>query len=315
MVNMASHDTAGSHRMVRPPLLVQGMWGLGDNVYSRPFIRAACDTYEVFLQTPWPELYQDLECKFVRLDRRLRTQQKNVARQPAERWSSPPRRSRIVKVSYGRELHRATIVRAIAEKFATAGVRSELRPFDLPAFAAPFTCTKPIAIIRPATVRVEWLNRARNPEPHYIDEIARALADTHEVVVVADLADGHETLAGPMPFGHRYYVKGEIDVTQLLGLVQAADVVIGGVGWIVPVSIAAKRKAFIILGGNGGHNHPDRITDPRLDLSRIGFAYPRSFCLCTNMSHCCSKTIPDLMQQFGAWAARVGLMLSLPRVA
>jgi hypothetical protein len=302
---------------MRRPLLIQGMWGLGDNVFARPFVRAACERYDVFLETPWPELYEDLPIKFVRLDRprKLRTQQKNVAKQPAGRWVEAPRGRHWLKVSYGQELKRITIVEAIAKKFALFGVYSDLRPFDLPAFAAPFICEKPVAVIRPATIRTEWLAGARNPEPQYLEQISEALADSHEVVVVADLADGHEMLVGRMPFGHRYYVRGELGVTALLGLVRAADVVIGGVGWIVPVSIAYQRKAFIVLGGLGGHNHPNKITDPRMDLSRIGFAYPRSFCLCTNPSHSCVKTIPNLMQQFAAWARRVDLTLSLPRAA
>jgi hypothetical protein len=301
--------------MMRRPLLVQGMWGLGDNVFSRPFIRAACENYDVFLQTPWPELYEDLPIRFVRQDRRLRTQQKNIEKQPPGRWVEPPKGRRWLKVSYGQELRRITIIEAIAQKFAAHGVSSDLRPFDLPAFPAPFTCEKPIAVIRPATIRTEWQAGARNPAPEYLEQISQALADSHEVVVVADLADGHEMLIGRMPFGHRYYVRGELGIRDLLGLARAADVMIGGVGWIVPISIAYQRKAFIVLGGLGGHNHPNKITDPRMDLSRIGFAWPRNFCLCTNPSHSCVKTIPNLMQQFTVWARRVDFTPFLPRAA
>lgn len=283
-------------------VLIKGMWGLGDNVFARPFIRAACEKYDVFLQTPWPELYEDLPIRFVRVDRRLRTQQKNVDRQPALRWHKPPKGARSIQVNYGRRLKSGTIVGAIGECFAALGVKWTSSPFDLPAFSPPpFIARRPIAIVRPATLRKEWLNQARNPLPQYLGELSRKLAETHEVVAVADLADGEEWLDGEMPFAHRFYVKGELDLRSLLALVQAADVMVGGVGWIVPVSIACRRKAFVVLGGNGGHNHPTKITDPRMDLSRIGFAWPPQFCSCTDSLHACTKTIPDLMAQFDRW--------------
>ena len=68
------------------PILIRGLWGLGDNCYQRPFVRAATREYELHLETPWPELYADLDIKFVCGKRKLRTQQKNMARQPPERW-------------------------------------------------------------------------------------------------------------------------------------------------------------------------------------------------------------------------------------
>jgi hypothetical protein len=287
---------------MKRPLLVQGMWGLGDNCFARPFIRAACETYDVFLQTPWPELYEDLPIRFVRIDRKLRTQQKNVDRQLSSRWHSPPKGARWLKVSYGQELRYKTIIGAIGDCFARFGIKWNSSPFELPAFSPPpFISQRPIAIVRPATLRKEWFNQARNPLPQYLGELARKLAETHEVVAVADLDDGQEWLDGEMPFAHRSYVKGELDIRSLLALVQTADVIVGGVGWIVPVSIACRRKAFVVLGGNGGHNHPNKITDPRMDLSRIAFAYPPRFCPCTLMVHRCNKMIPDLMAQFDRW--------------
>ena len=81
-----------------------------------------------------------------------------------------------------------------------------------------------------------------------------------------------------------------------------ADIVIGGVGWIVPAALALKVRTFVVLGGHGGHNSPEKITDPRLDLSRIGFARPEKFCQCTNMRHSCEKTIADPIGQYIRWS-------------
>jgi hypothetical protein len=155
--------------------------------------------------------------------------------------------------------------------------------------------------VRPVTVRAEWANPARNPRPEYIAAIVAALRPHYHIVNVADIADGVEWFAGEPPYADTNYVHGELAVMDMLALLAHAALVIGGVGWIVPAALAARRPAFIVLGGQGGHNDPSKITDPRLDLSRIGFARPENFCPCTDMQHQCEKAIPDLMAQFSTW--------------
>jgi hypothetical protein len=99
------------------------------------------------------------------------------------------------------------------------------------------------------------------------------------------------------------FIHGELPVCELLALVRDADLVVGGVGWIVPAGIALKTKTFVLLGGHGGHNAPAKITDPRLDLRYLGFAIPEAFCQCTSMMHNCDKTITDPLGQFRHWFA------------
>lgn len=127
---------------------------------------------------------------------------------------------------------------------------------------------------------------------------------THRVIVVADLKQGYEWLDGKLPPHHQTFLSGEFSVTALLALAKSADILIGGVGWIVPAAVALRRKAFIILGGHGGHNSPRVITDPRMDLSQIDFAVPKRFCICTKMSHRCDKSIPDLLDQWKRYCRR-----------
>lgn len=299
---------------MKPSLLIRGQWGLGDNIFARPIIRACVEKYDVWLETPWPELFADLPIRFVAGRRELRTQMRNVARQPASRWSEPPRGIRELRLGYGHsELARGSIVAALERQVGTAAVRLAAPIWDLPEMAAsPIVADRPIAMVRPVTVRSEWRNEARNPRPEYVAEIARGLMASHHVVVVADLATGREWLEGELPPHHEAYLKGELAVRELLGLVAAADVIVGGVGWIVPAAIALKRKAFVILGGHGGHNAPRVITDPRMDLSRISFATPRELCKCVSMQHQCNKTIPDLPAQWAAFCRRVGLNSSTP---
>jgi hypothetical protein len=287
------------------PILIRGLWGLGDNCYQRPFVRAAAAQYEVHLETPWPELYVDLDIKFIRGGRKLRTQQKNMARQRPELWSRRLVPMREVTVGYGADLTHASIITALERRWSVLNVGFDPALFDLPDMGpSPIVSERPIAVIRPVTVRSEWRNEARNPRPEYIADLAHELMATHTVVAVADIAPDQEWAVGELPPAHRYFVFGELAVRELLALVRDADIVIGGVGWIVPTGLALKVKTFVVLGGHGGHNAPEKITDPRLDLSRIGFAKPERFCRCTNMlHHNCDKRIADPIGQFSRWSS------------
>ena len=285
-------------------ILIRGPWGLGDNVYSRPFVRAAATKYEVWLDTPWPELYEDIDIRFVRGARGLRTQTKNVVLQSEDRWSRPPPAIREMHIHYA-NLAASSIIRSLEQRWKMKlGVGFNPALFDLPDMGpSPVVSDRPIAVIRPPTLRTEWCNPARNPKPEYIVALAAELMATHTVVAVADLEPDREWLVGTLPPAHHHFVFGELKVRELLALVRDADIAIGGVGWLVPAGLALKTNTWIVLGGNGGHNAPEKITDPRLDLSRIGFAMPERFCRCTHMPHACDKTIADPLGQFARWTA------------
>jgi hypothetical protein len=284
-------------------ILIRGPWGLGDNCYQRPFVRAAAAQYEVWLDTPWPELYEDLDLKFVRGARRLRTQTDNIASQSEDRWSRPPPSIREMQLHYA-NIAASSIIRSLEQRWG-ARLRIEFDPalFTLPDMGpSPVSSDRPIAVIRPVTVRSEWLNAARNPKPEYVNALAAELMATHTVVAVASLAANQEWLVGNLPPAHHYFLHGELPVRELLALVRDADIVVGGVGWIVPAALALKVRTFVVLGGHGGHNAPAKITDPRLDLSHIGFAIPEAFCRCTHMLHNCDKRIADPVGQFFHWS-------------
>src|SRR5215472_8747709 len=82
-------------------LLIHAPWGLGDAIYVRPLIRDAAQQREVFLETPWPELYSDLPVQFVLGHKGLRLQWRNVQRQDASRWVTPPSGIDQVALGYG----------------------------------------------------------------------------------------------------------------------------------------------------------------------------------------------------------------------
>ena len=277
-------------------MIVQGMKGLGDNIYQRAFIR---QLGHVQLETPWPELYEDLPgVSFLKMSTPLRTQAKNLARQPAYRWSSPEGGASF-RVHYGKEGIFPGMERCFGIK---PGV------MDLPDFGTPLVSGR-YALVRPVTLRREWPAAARNPLPEYVAEAAAALRECGITVVsVADLVAGEEEPVGDLPEADVVCHRGELSVKELLGLVQGAAVVVGGIGWLLPAAIAAGVHGWFICGGQGGYNAPSNLTHESMNLNRVHFAVPDHFCMCTQREHSCDKRIAGHRSQFGRWLRETGVV-------
>ena len=272
---------------------------MGDNIYQRPFIKALAKTHDLYLQTPWPQLYCDFLVKFVMQTTTLRTQNKNLQRTDVQSKFVAPENIATIEPRYvGEDLKRGI---SMFEGLIKA-YKIEPDTFDLPSFKTIRLHTKkPICVIRPATIRNEWVAASRNPDPEYLLKASRILMKTHYVISVADIDNQNEIGVKPLPEAHLYLNEGELKMEELLGLIQIADLVVGGVGFIVPACIANKTKLFCILGGNGGYNSPEVITDRRMDLSNVYFATPDNFCKCTSAIHNCDKRISDFEEKLKAF--------------
>lgn len=275
---------------------VQSMQGLGDNIYQRPYVKALAQLGQVYINTSWPELYSDIEgVHFVKPTTTLRTQKKHYDSIDIEWEQMPSNPDKAVGFGYGGGLERTTIPATMRN---SSGIVNP-PDMDMPHFEFN-TNDIPIAFVRPATERKEWLNKARNPKPEYIAKAVDALKDTHHIVSVADIDGDNEWKIGDI-YADSRFENGELSLSEMLGLFQAADVIIGGVGWILPAAIAAKKHAIIIGGGQLGHNHIDRLVDPLMDLSRIHYIAPEDGCYCVNMRHDCNKEITG----FDEWLSSV----------
>lgn len=280
--------------------VLYGMHGLGDGIMQRPFVKALRSRRtRLWVATPWPELYSDLDVQFVRTNSRLRTQRKNEDRSTVK-WTVPSRIASAVRLAYGAgKLERMNIWEALEQDVPLE--KGHPIVLDLPRMGDPWpidTGGKPLALVRPVTERMEWLNQARSPKYEYVNQIARMLMDTHHVVAVADTEHRREWVVGAKTPAHESFLAGEIPVPRLLELARTADVLVGGVGWIVPAAVALQVKCFCILGGCGGHNAPEKLLDPRMDRRWVRFAWPDTLCMCTQMEHTCSKRIADLEGQW-----------------
>lgn len=277
-------------------IVIKGMQGLGDNIYQRAFIKSLVKSSEVLLETPWPEIYEDLPgVYFLKPATRLRTQKKNVERVDSTIWHKPYF-GNAKSISYGR----MGIIKGMRNAFGI-----DCASFDLPKFDSPVEGE--YVVVRPVTTRKEWVASARNPDPKYIYECSEILmAKGYKVVSIADLSDDLEWLEGPEPMSSICYHRGELTVKQLLGLVQGAKLVVGGIGWLLPAAIASKVPGWFVYGGQGAYNAPELLTDcDRMNLSKIGYALPDQFCRCALGAHNCNKRITGHADQFTRWLGEV----------
>jgi hypothetical protein len=285
------------------PLIIRAPYGLGDGIYVRPVVRDQALRRDVWIDTPWPELYEDLGVRFIQPETELRTQSAQIKRQLPSRWSAPPPIADSATLYYNTEvLANGTVYQAMADRMPAVGNPQ----WDLPDLGpCPFdTDDAPLALVRPVVRRTEWDNVSRNPYPEYVNMIADDLKlRGYAVVVVCDLSPGQEWIVGDMPPHSLALTNGELSTRQLLAAVRHASIVVGGVGWIVPACIATKTPCFVVLGGNGAANAPEKIIDERMDARHIGFAVPENYCRCNDMRHACDKKIPDLALQWNRWLA------------
>lgn len=261
--------------------IYRGMLGLGDNFYQRAVVR---ELGRCQLITPWPQLYADLPVRCIKPATLLRTQRKNIDRSDVG-WQQPIRGNE-VRLSYG-----GLGARVVESMMNSIGLKRDVLDFSMPRTGAE---SRPVILVRPATVRREWPAASRNPRPEYLAEACDSLRHDFRIISIADLQPNEEWLVGEAPFAHETYHHGELKLEDLMWLLESSAGAVGGVGWLLPASVAYQLPMLCIWGGCGGHNSPQRLLDPRMPTNMIVCAVPQPLCMCTNNKHDCNKTITDL---------------------
>lgn len=283
-------------------IFIKGMYGLGDNIYQRPFVKALTQVGKVYVKTAWPEVYCDLGVELVRPQTKLRTQALNVLKHG--HWlNDAPAGCRTLEISYVGHLIKGLSIPDGMEK--VFGIKPA--SVDLPV-VGPSPVEGKYVVVKPVTVRKEWLNSARNPDPQYLyqsSDFFRSLG--YKIVSVAHLKEGEEWLEGPPPQADLTFHEGQLSTSQLISLVSKAKLCLGGVGFIVPMCIALKTPLIVILGGQGAHNSPKIITNGTFTDDRIGWITPDNYCFCSNMKHACNKSIRNLNEQLLSASAKLGV--------
>ncbi len=243
----------------KPPLLVNGMHGLGDNLHQRAIVRELLEEWDVWLETPWPCLYHDLDgLKMVGKGSRLRTQAKNAQREASRYSATPvPAGARSLEVRYPPDAvrKRGSVLAAMAAQCAV-----EPGDFRLPvkrewveraeAMVRKWAPDRPILIVRPLVERKEWGGcRNRNPEAGGYRELFEAIRDRFFVVSLADLEPGKEWLSGEALPADVSLHAGELDVEVMAGLFSLAAAVYTAPGFAVILAQAVGVPVVSVFGG------------------------------------------------------------------
>ncbi len=289
--------------------IVECFSGFGDSIMQRPFIRALSEREDiVYLKTPLPDIYADFpNVRFIKPAADYRTQSKHMTKIVPDLWKPEPARCHPedrIKMGYSGDhlVNGGSIFNAYESQIPLGKTKFI---FDLPSWVNETEVPeiknngKPIAVVRPVTIRKEWLASARAPRPEYINQLAYYLkCNGYHVVSMADTEPEVEWIVGAEPPAHQKFHRGELGLRKMLALVKNASVVVTGIGLFVPMGIAAGTPTFAIFGGQGAYNQVSKITDFRMDLSKFGYALPERFCRCTELVHNCPKLIENLPEKF-----------------
>lgn len=273
------------------------MQGLGDNLYQRAVLKHLAGQ-SIYLKTAWPQIYADMPNVIPMAPAtRLRTQKKNELRSRRSYKAAPA--GLPTRVWHYQQSETLSILECLAQSL---GVKAESFDMTGPDFTGP-KIDRPYIVVRPVTERVEWVSTSRGPLPEYVAEAVDYLRKDFAIVSVADLAVGQEKALKPLPYADVTYHAGELPIEQLLGLVNGASGLVGGVGWIVPAALAYRKPLFLIFGGWGHSNGPHRLYGPGVEHHYIDEVLPDEFCRCNSNSHNCNKRIGNLGDRARAFAA------------
>lgn len=271
-------------------LRVEGMLGLGDNLHQRAVMRHLAQTHEVWLETPWPQIYHDLPVRCVPRQSRLRTQEKNARRggYHARRAPAAAQRRRIWYTHDGIRKHGGFLAAMCAEAGVPTG------DFSLPIPQAwrdqaqvwldRWQPDRPLMLYRPLVERTEWVGcQARNPDPEVYGALARTVRERFFCVSVADLVPRVEW-AVSAPIGADVELhRGELPFEVLAALVAQAGLVWCSPGFMLVLAQAVRAP---MVGVFGGHEAPRLYDHGHRENLFIGRG-----CDCFSKSHACDKSI------------------------
>jgi ADP-heptose:LPS heptosyltransferase len=245
-----------------PSILLRGHHGLGDCLHQRAIVRQLLAAgNDVWIETPWPSVYYDLNVRTVRKPSALRTQAKNIDRE-ADLFSAEPvpADARTIQLRYsGDGVRRAGSVLAA---MSCPGFDSSVADFRLPVpdewkeaalyglFEIGFDATKPLMLYRPLVERTEYASSAlRNPDHAAYIELFKSIRSKYFVVSVADLEPGKEWIVGERVCADAKFHNGELDFTALAGLAAVSDLVFCAPGFATVLAQAVETPCVTVFGG------------------------------------------------------------------
>lgn len=295
------HSVAASNG--KPPLIISGMFGIGDNLHQRAALKELMKTYDVWLETCQVWCYHDLIAagmKVLLRPTRLWMHAQNILREKDKYVTAKPpvdaHRRKIWYLKPAIDLH-GSILAAMNSSFGLPGLADP--DFGLPipkewrdqakALMATWDMGgKPLLIHRPIVLRREWDGKMRNPDPVAYNALYESIRQRFFVVSIASLKQGVEWIVGQEQDADVKIHDGSLTLETMAGLFAEADMVFCNAGFAPVLAQAVGTPSIVVYGGResfkttqaaGAHLAPTLGIDP---------VRP---CDCHSHSHSCDKKI------------------------
>jgi SAM-dependent methyltransferase len=285
----------------KPALVIDGMYGIGDNLHQRAIVRELMKRYDVWLKTCHIDLYWDLTALGLKLlfkPTRLRAQAKTIARENGRYlWPGPPREAMGKKIWYNKpdiDKHGSIL----ESMFGEFGMKPTHPDFTLPIksewrkrareLIEQWKPNKPVMIYRPIVTRREWDGRSRNPDPAAYEAIYKAIRDQFFVISIADLSPHLEWIEGPEQSADIKLHQGELDFPTMAALFSEASLVMSPAGFAPVLAQATRVPGITVYGGRESFRTTQRAgahLAPTLGID------PIKPCDCHSANHACDKRI------------------------
>jgi hypothetical protein len=281
--------------------IIDSYFGLGDNIYQIPFVHKLARQGEVFIYTPFPELFQFSNVYCFKPATNLKLQLENMTNNSLYSRKSEHRiMGERLKFNYHRGFKQGLSIMRSFENII---------PLDGD-FHFEFTPTtslevdeikgradkkkKRLCVVRLPSIRKEWPCYPRIPLMEYFQVCIDYLRQYYYIVTVGDIGNKEE-YAGIEPSGidekrDRRHLD-HLGIWQVFDLLSRSDLVVSMVCNILPMCQILKKRSFFIYGGYVPHA---LLNDER--FYQVGYVEPKPFCFCVSRGqdgHKCNKEIPQ----------------------
>ena len=281
--------------------IIDGYFGFGDNIWHIPFVHHLAQKGEVFITTPFPELFQfpNVYCYKPVTNLKLCLENMTGNGLYSKSTGKKPNGQRI-RFDYGSGFSKG---RNVIQSFETVvplegSFHFEFNPEKTSAVdqicQRVQSSGKKLCVLRLPSVRKEWANPNRNGKMEYFQLCINALKDRYYFVSVGDIGN-QEDFDGPEPQGiderrDRHNVN-HLGIWEVFDLINRSDLVLSIQCNTIPMCQILRKKAFIIYGGYVARSV---LTDPRMIAH--GYVEPEPFCFCIQHGregHRCRKDISE----------------------
>ena len=289
----------------KPPLVVSGMWGVGDCIFQRAPVRELMSIYEVTLETYYPPLYHDLVERGLKLRIIDRLKPRMRFRTPVAAEPPYPRNPRRMRMTYNKQaIHSAGSI--LGAMYQSCGLTMPQRPdFSLPVLPAwrdwfrdEFlsrwdTRGKPIMVYRPIVLNNVWNCPARSPDPIAYSALFRLIRDRFFVVSIANLKGDEagkdkEWIVGPEEDADVRLHADELDFETMAELFSESALIFCNAGFSPVLAQAVGAPVICVYGGKESSKTTQAVSR---HLSPNLFVEPVNPCDCHDCGHACDKRI------------------------